>query len=158
MYIIMFLVIAPIRFYYGTCALLIIGHSYKPLLHTYVYRSVFNCNILCGNKLHFDSICWSIHGMCMWIDDIIFTHSIHSIMKDIQQGGHACNHQNLYHSFPSCIKLIFIVHNVTGPEKNQYYLHKIHLFILEQLSLFIMCYTKSRCRPVFAWFLKLDSV
>ena len=79
-------------------------------------------------------------------------------MKDIQQGGHACNHQNLYHSFPSCIKLIFIVHNVTGPEKNQYYLHKIHLFILEQLSLFIMCYTKSRCRPVFAWFLKLDSV
>ena len=43
----MFLVTASIRFYYGTCTLLIIGLSYNPLLHTYVYRSVFVTLIYC---------------------------------------------------------------------------------------------------------------
>ena len=56
-------------------------------------------------------------------------------MKDIQQGNHACNHQNLYHSFPSCIKLIFIAHNVTGPEKTSIIYTNIHVYIRAAISI-----------------------
>ena len=50
-----FLIIAPMHFYHGINALLVVGHTANPLLHIYAWGPTevhVNFNLLCDNKLH----------------------------------------------------------------------------------------------------------